>query len=94
MHHNEFRVNPAAIGCINNWCARQAVLSNFGTFPSWSPYQGDVIRTAITFNQNNRWSSNTYVGPWQFLAHDTETTIGWNAWHAAPYNQDPGSTIG
>ena len=41
VHHNEFRVNPAAIGCINNWCARQAVLSNFGTFPSWSPYQGE-----------------------------------------------------
>ena len=30
---NEFRVDPAAIGCINTWCARQAVLSNFGTFP-------------------------------------------------------------
>jgi hypothetical protein len=93
IHHNEFRVTPSAIGCINNWCARQAVVANFGTFPSWSPYQGEVIRNAITFNQSNRWTSNTYVGPWQFMARDTDTTLSWNAWRAAPYNQDVGSTI-
>ena len=70
------------------------MFSNYGTSPDWSPYMGDVVEQAITFDQNNRWSSNTYVGPWQFLARDTETTIGWNAWPLAPYNQDPSSTIG
>ena len=48
------------------------MLSNYGTYPSWSPYKGDVIRTAITFNQNNKWYANTYVGPWIFLAFGTD----------------------
>ncbi len=93
VHHNEFRVNPGAIGCTNGFCARQAVISNYGTYPSWSPYDGDVIRNAITFSQNNKWYSNTYVGPWQFMAFGTDTTLSWNAWRAGPYSQDAGSTI-
>lgn len=92
VHHNEFRVTPSAIGCTS-WCARQAVISNYGTYPSWSPYMGDVVRTAITFNQNNRWYSNTYAGPWTFMAFETGRTLDWNAWRAGPYSQDAGSTI-
>ena len=94
VHHNEFRITPSAIGC-NTWCARQSVVSNYGTYPSWSPYKGDVIRTAITFNQNNKWYANTYVGPWIFLAFGTDSPpLSWNQWRAAPYGQDASSTIG
>jgi hypothetical protein len=69
-----------------------AILSNYGTYPSWSPYKGDVIQKAITFNQNNKWSNNKYFGPWQFMTEQTGSLKSWSAWQAGPYSQDAGST--
>ena len=55
--------------------------------------RADVIEQAITFNQNNVFSNNTYTGPWQFMAHDQGTTLTSSQWKATPYNQDAGSTF-
>jgi hypothetical protein len=93
VHHNEFRLTPANIGCTNEACARQAILSNLGTVPSWSPYLGPAISMAITFNQNNHFRNNRYFGPWRFMAHDTSVSLDFTSWQAAPYLQDPGSTL-
>jgi hypothetical protein len=93
VHDNEFHVTPANISCVNDFCARQAILSNWGTFPSWSPYLGPAIENAITFNQKNRFRDNRYHGPWRFMAHDTSITVDFATWQAAPYGQDPGSTM-
>jgi hypothetical protein len=93
VHDNEFHVNPANIGCNNSFCARQAILSNWGTYPDWSPYEGKVIEDAITSSQNNHFGNNHYVGPWRFMAHDTGIEMAFSAWQAAPYEQDTGSTI-
>jgi hypothetical protein len=93
IHDNEFHLVPTNIGCTNDYCARQSVLSNYGTYPSWSPYQGTVVQNAITFIQNNRWSNNKYFGPWRFMPFGTERDIDFRAWQAAPYNQDVGSTM-
>jgi hypothetical protein len=94
VYDNDFRVDPSAIGCRASWCARQALLSNFGTWPAWSPYQGEVVQDAITFEQGNRWSDNRYVGPWKFVVRDTAGLVDFASWQAAPYGQDQGSTIG
>lgn len=88
MHANTFAVDRAAIGCTDNFCGRQAVLSNYGTYPSWSPYQKTVVQQAITFDQNNRWYGNTYSGPWSFMAFDTARSLTAAQWQAAPYGQD------
>jgi hypothetical protein len=93
VHHNEFRVTPANIGCTNHFCGRQAILSNSGTSPSWSPYLGTSISSAITFNQNNHFRNNRYFGPWRFMARDTSIDIDFAAWQAVPYGQDPASTM-
>jgi len=91
---NEFRITPANVNnCNTAYCGHMAVLSNYGTYPSWSPYKGTVIQQAITFNQNNHWTNNKYYGPWQFVAEETGSLKSWNTWRAAPYNQDAGSTI-
>jgi hypothetical protein len=90
VHHNVFRLNPSAIGCTNWYCARQSVLANYGTY---APYTGPVVQNAITFNQNNRWYSNQYFGPWRFMPFGTERNLSFNEWRAGPYNQDAGSTI-
>ena len=92
VHDNRFSVHPAAIGCKDG-CARMAVLSNYGTFPAWSPYKGTLVEQAITFDQQNRWHGNTYVGPWTFTPMDAAHRLTPVQWQAAPYRQDAGSTF-
>ncbi|MDQ6615350.1 MAG: hypothetical protein M3083_11540 [Actinomycetota bacterium] len=94
VHNNSFviDVTPTGLNCSTVYCGRQAVFSNFGTYPSWSPYKATVIEQAITFNQGNVWSNNTYTGPWQFMAHDTSQPLTFAAWQAAPYHQDSASS--
>jgi hypothetical protein len=88
---NTFSFDPADIGddCTPaNSCGFNALISNYGTDPSWSPYQGEVVEQAITFDQNNLFQDNTYTGPWSFMAHDQGTVLTLAQWQAAPYNQD------
>ncbi len=92
IHGNTFRFDPARVGCTS-FCGRMAVLSNFGTFPDWSPYKGNVVADAITFAQDNHWHGNTYSGPWTFVAHDTSKTLSPSAWQAAPFSQDTCSSF-
>ena len=93
IHDNWFELDPSVVGCTT-FCGRMAVLSNFGTYPDWSPYQGGVVRDAITFSQDNKWHNNTYIGPWTFMPHDTDQVLTLAQWQAQPYRQDVGSTVG
>jgi hypothetical protein len=91
VHNNTFTLDTGT--CPSNMdCGMNAVFSNYGTDPSWSPYQGTVIEQAITFNQNNRFYDNSYAGAWHILAHDQGTVLSLSQWQAAPYSQDAGST--
>ncbi|HEY6793313.1 MAG TPA: right-handed parallel beta-helix repeat-containing protein [Kineosporiaceae bacterium] len=92
VHGNWFAIEPAVTGCTTR-CSRMAVLSNYGTFPDWSPYKGPVVQQAIVFRQDNRWYDNTYVGPWLFTTLDGGTDVGAATWRAEPYRQDRGSTF-
>jgi hypothetical protein len=69
-----------------------AVLSNYGTYPDWSPYKGDKVAEAITLKQHNRWHDNVYVGPWAFVVHDPSKVLDFQDWQDAPYRQDAHST--
>ncbi len=95
VDHNVFTFNAANIKhCAPSVsCGLQGLFSNWGTYPKWSPYKGDVIEQAITFAQNDVFANNSYTGPWLFMAHDQGTVIAPSAWQAAPYNQDAGSTF-
>lgn len=94
VHDNVFSINKANIpGCSTNTsCGFQGIFSNIGTFPSWSPYMGDVIQQAITFQQGNQFSNNTYLGDWSFRAVSENTVYNFAIWQGAPFNQDVGST--
>jgi hypothetical protein len=87
IHDNRFTFDPETLGCEKG-CGRMAVLSNWGTYPEWSPYQGEKIRQAITFDQDNVWHHNTYVGPWTFTPFDPSHVLAATAWQDAPYHQD------
>jgi hypothetical protein len=92
IHHNRFEVDPAKIGCALP-CSVMAVLANSGSYPEWSPYQGDVVRRAITSRQANRWHDNTYVGPWTFMPTSTDGYVDPAGWQSGPLRQDPNSTF-
>ena len=94
VHHNTFKMNRANFfNCPTTMCGRNAIFSNYGTYPSWSPYQGEKISKAIVYDQGNTFSDNRYVGPWSFTVFDTGHLVSPTAWQAAPYNQDARSTF-
>lgn len=94
---NEFRLDRAAVtGCAAtpNYCGRVSLLSNYGTYPDWSPYKGTKVQQAITHAQGNVFAGNDYVGPVGFRPFETQNTNLTPAqWRAAPYSQDVGSTF-
>ncbi|MFJ8111979.1 right-handed parallel beta-helix repeat-containing protein [Streptomyces sp. NPDC096132] len=92
IHDNRFVLDKSAVGCTVK-CDRMAVLSNYGTYPDWSPYQGERVALAITSEQHNRWYDNVYVGPWTFVVHDASRTVDVKQWRHTPYRQDAGSTF-
>lgn len=92
IHDNRFELDKSVVNCIVK-CDRMAVLANYGTYPDWSPYQGERVAEAITHAQDNHWHDNVYVGPWKFVAHDPSRVLDSGQWQTAPYQQDAGSTF-
>lgn len=93
IHDNTFIHLPSVVGCHPGMAARMAILSNYGTFPEWSPYQGDVIQRAITHDQQIRWHDNSYTGPWTFMLGSVGRSYSIAEWQAEPYRQDSDSSF-
>ncbi len=96
VSYNKFDFDPAAIGpscTIANQCGFQGVFSEYGTYPSWSPYKATSVENHITFKQNNHFAQNTYYGPWRFMIHEEGDVVDWQEWRASPYHQDAGSAM-
>ena len=92
IHDNSFSLDSEKMGC-GTMCSRMAVLSNYGTYPDWSPYMKDVVQQAITFEQNNHWRNNRYSGKWTFVVRDTSEMVDSGEWQADPYEQDASSAF-
>ncbi|MEV5598793.1 right-handed parallel beta-helix repeat-containing protein [Streptomyces sp. NPDC052496] len=92
IHDNRFVLDKSVVECTVK-CDRMAVLANYGTYPDWSPYQGERVADAVTLKQRNRWHDNVYVGPWTFVAHDPSRVLDFGEWQGTPYRQDAGSTL-
>ena len=92
---NLFSLDPSKIpDCSpSNGCGFNGLFSNYGTYPDWSPYQGEVVEEHITFEQNNVWQNNTYTGDWHFMVKESGNAVTWDAWRSEPYHQDAGSTV-
>jgi parallel beta-helix repeat protein len=96
VHDNVFTLDPERLGkgCSSRTgCGANAVFSNWGTFPAWSPYKEQVVQDRITFEQGNRFYANTYEGPWHFVVHEQGRIVNWSTWQGAPYGQDADSVI-
>ncbi|MFD9791128.1 right-handed parallel beta-helix repeat-containing protein [Streptomyces sp. NPDC059070] len=92
IHDNRFLLDTSVVDCTAK-CDRMAVLANYGTYPDWSPYQGERVADSITLKQQNRWHDNTYIGPWKFTVHDPSRVLDFVQWQSTPYQQDLGSTF-
>ncbi|HVV14404.1 MAG TPA: right-handed parallel beta-helix repeat-containing protein [Amycolatopsis sp.] len=79
ISENTFEVSPSL--CGNGLCSRMAILSNYGTYPDWSPYQGTRVQDAIV-TQDNHWHDNTYGGSWTFVRGDPSHVLSPAAWQA------------
>jgi Right handed beta helix region len=90
IHDNTF---TAAAVCAPGFASRMAILSNYGTYPDWSPYKAEVIQKAITQAQQVVWHDNSYIGQWTFVRADVGTAVTLDQWQAAPSAQDRGSTF-
>lgn len=96
VDNNVFDFSPAAVGSTctpATMCGFVGVFSEYGTFPTWSPYHGIAIEKQITFNQNNRFSANTYNGPWQFMVLQQGNVVPWLTWRSSPYGEDKTSVL-
>lgn len=91
--HNRFRMDRSHIpGCTADaGCGWNGLVSNYGTVPSWSPYQGYVVPRHISFSQHNRWRRNHYVGSWRWVAYTLGNPVSWHRWRHR-FSQDRFST--
>jgi len=88
-----FRRSQMPAACTpSRGCGIMALVSNWGSYPDWSPYKGRVVEDQVTFRQHNRWTANRYIGPWRFMAHELWHTVSWKGWLSSPYRQDAHST--
>lgn len=93
---NSFNFTPASIGrscTVANGCGFVGIFSEWGTDPSWSPYQGQAVEDSITFDQDNRFADNIYTGPWRFVTHQLGAIVSWETWRGQRYHQDARSTL-
>ncbi len=92
---NAFTFDPTKIPrCVaSKGCGFNGLFSNYGTYPKWSPYKGEVVQKNITFEQNNVWRNNTYTGDWHFMVEESGNVVTWDTWRSAPYQQDVGSDL-
>jgi hypothetical protein len=94
VRHNRFRLDPGNLGhacTAETGCGFVGIFSNYGTYPGWSPYQGTVVENHLTFDQDNLFADNSYVGPWRFVVKEQGHEVSWHTWRSAPYGQDRGS---
>jgi hypothetical protein len=93
VHDNTFSIDTDALGCTGTRCGESSLFSNIGKKPPWSPYLGTYVEDSITFNQNNHFMNNTYIGNWNADVYAQGQEVTFDQWQGAPYNQDTGSTL-
>ena len=92
---NTFNFTQANVpGCnlSTNSCGENAIFSQYGTYPSWSPYKAYAVEDAITAQQDNVFSDNTYSGPWSFMYQGQFRVMSYSRWRST-CRQDPSSTL-
>jgi hypothetical protein len=97
VHNNKFERNASRV--LNGHApssagfGRSGIISNWGSYPAWSPYTGMAIMNAITTvgTRNNVFTNNEWHGAFLFLSKDLSPQMAFSGWQAT--SQDSGSTL-
>ena len=88
VENNEFKINKTTIGagCAGgDFCGINGIFSNTGSYPEFPGYE---IPWRLTFQQQNIFRNNRYVGDWHFAGFETTRPDGgrvtWQDWTAPP----------
>ncbi|WP_117212269.1 right-handed parallel beta-helix repeat-containing protein [Allorhizocola rhizosphaerae] len=92
VYENEFRFSEANVPCAGDFCGAQALIATGADNLPWMPYTVAEVQDDVMFNNGNVFHDNAYFGNWKFATRWGDTVL-WNAWRAAPYHQDAGSTF-
>ena len=65
QHVHDDAIDIPGCNLATTSCGQNALFSQYGTVEQ--PYLGWIVPTNITNNQNNGFTNNTYVGPWNFM---------------------------
>ncbi len=93
---NYFAFSPERLGAActaARLCGFSGLMSQYGTYPDWSPYHGTVVEQRVAVEQNNVWAHNRYRGPWRFMARELGNRVSWTTWRGTVYEQDRGSIL-
>jgi parallel beta-helix repeat protein len=88
VRSNTFEMTSASrIWCptTSTSCANVAITASTDA-PAGTPYAGTIVRDNITKNQNNKFSTNTYIGKWNYYIPSSVGTL--LIWKSTPYFQD------
>lgn len=80
VSRNTFEFTPSAVGqkCnSSDGCGYNALFSQYGTYP---PYRGWVVPDHLSDFQHDRFTDNTYRGPWRFMAFNQGESVTWAQW--------------
>jgi hypothetical protein len=77
---NTFTFHPATIGPVCTAANTCAYVSLFGTYSAINGRTGATIPLAVSDQQNNHFSNNTYQGALGFMAFNQGDQIGWTQW--------------
>ena len=102
VEFNKFTFSPTGVGkaCTpTSNCGYNGLFSEYGSDPSWSPYQGDIVPTNIAFHQHDMFYDNAYSGPWCFMGWELGASVSFAQWRASAnpaterFGQDVNSTM-
>lgn len=91
--HNVFRFTAKGVGngcSADDGCGMNAIFSIYGIT---APYKAWVVPKDISDAENNRFASNTYNGPWMFMAVNQGIVVSQKSWTKGFTDNKDGSHI-
>lgn len=83
IRNNQLNFDPAKVPCAGTLCGVMGLYATGSDNLTWSPYTTQEVQNNVMLNRNNKWSNNTYIGPWKFIVKfGGKDQIGWDRWRA------------
>ncbi len=92
VRDNLFVLRPDTIGssCRRSaGCGFSGLVSNYGTYPDWSPYQGYVVPDNITLARTTCGRATATSVPGHWMQRDLGNEVSWSTWRSSRPDRTP-----